>query len=337
MVKLVNVTEIFIRQNRLVPDFVHFNLTYRCNLRCIYCLDDLTCQDELSFQEVLSIIDQLADLGVLEITFTGGEPFLRDDLPKVTNHAFKRGFKVRILTNGTLITGKVLNRFLRPDLLSFTLNLLGSNPTVHDRITQVPGSFERISRAIKLLKRRNIQTDVTTVVLRENFEDIGNIKSLCDRFSISFGTQVNIRPTWGGDTSPLRHQISIDQQKELIIKGLYGQRFNKRYKRLTRGLCNLGYLNPAIGADGKLYPCNILRMEAGDLRKESFLHIWYNSPVLKMLRSIKRQNYKCSTCRYFACCIPCVADTYLQKGHINEVPPGRCQTGKLAYTLQAAQ
>ena len=67
-----------------IPLVVHFDLTYRCPLRCIHCyLTGGKKRLECSLDEVKNILDQLADAGSLYLTLSGGEIFLRDDLAEI--------------------------------------------------------------------------------------------------------------------------------------------------------------------------------------------------------------------------------------------------------------
>jgi radical SAM protein with 4Fe4S-binding SPASM domain len=93
-------------------------------------------------------------------------------------------------------------------------------------------------------------------------------------------------------------------------------------------LCEIGYDDLAIGADGKVYGCNMSRIEVGDLRKDDFVTIWRNSPVLARLRTIDKKDYRCSKCKYYIYCPSCIAETYILKGHYREVPREFCRLMK---------
>jgi len=93
---------------------VFWNITDRCNLNCIHCYNrsGIGCQTEgeLTTAEALDLIDDLAGMGIPLILFTGGEPLMREDIWELAQHAGKKGIKMALSTNGTLITTEVAYR-----------------------------------------------------------------------------------------------------------------------------------------------------------------------------------------------------------------------------------
>ena len=91
------------------PESVTFELTYGCNLRCVHCYNPThrILPQELTTEEVFSILAQLADLGVVELHFSGGEPLVRPDAFDIFRHAKRLGFVLHLLSNATRITSPV--------------------------------------------------------------------------------------------------------------------------------------------------------------------------------------------------------------------------------------
>jgi len=97
------------------PWSCQWELTCRCNLRCVMCYTDCfnrpdKIQDELPTNEIIRIMDELAEAGCLELCLTGGEPLARQDFFEIYAHAKQKGFLVTIFTNGTLITDVIADR-----------------------------------------------------------------------------------------------------------------------------------------------------------------------------------------------------------------------------------
>ena len=90
--------------DKFIPFKLDWELTYRCNLKCAHCYQTgLSYGEELSTKKIYSILDELASLGCLYITFTGGEILLRKDFLDIAQYARKKNFALRLFTNGTLI------------------------------------------------------------------------------------------------------------------------------------------------------------------------------------------------------------------------------------------
>ena len=88
------------------PDSATIELTYGCNLRCVHCYNPThrALPQELTTEEVRSILTQMANLGVLTVSLSGGEPSLRPDIEEILGHARRAGLLVSLLTNATRMT-----------------------------------------------------------------------------------------------------------------------------------------------------------------------------------------------------------------------------------------
>lgn len=86
-------------RKKSIPFRATIELTYRCNLKCVHCyITEDKFKKELSLNEICSILDQLADLGCLHLSITGGEIFIREDIFEILTYAKKKGFKFPLLT-----------------------------------------------------------------------------------------------------------------------------------------------------------------------------------------------------------------------------------------------
>ncbi|PYX91398.1 MAG: hypothetical protein DMG71_20315 [Acidobacteria bacterium] len=86
-----------------IPVDVHLDVTYRCNERCVHCYLDHDDHGEMSKAEIKELLQELADIGVFSVTFSGGEVFMRRDFVDLVEHARRLLFAVRIKTNGVMI------------------------------------------------------------------------------------------------------------------------------------------------------------------------------------------------------------------------------------------
>ena len=86
-----------------IPLSVHFDLTYRCNERCVHCYLDHDDHGEMTTGEVKSVLDQLAAAGTLFLILSGGELLLRKDFFELLAYARGLGFDVKLKTNGILL------------------------------------------------------------------------------------------------------------------------------------------------------------------------------------------------------------------------------------------
>lgn len=109
-------------------------------------------KQRLTFGEIIRIIDRIYEAGCLWLTFSGGEPFLREDFLDIYTYARKKGFLISIFTNATLITPQIVDYLAKLPPYSIELTLNGISKQVYEQITQLPGSFTKAMEAIQLLK-----------------------------------------------------------------------------------------------------------------------------------------------------------------------------------------
>ena len=118
-------------------------LTYRCNLDCFFCYNDLGLQGEpLRTEQYFRFFEELRDLQVLNLTLSGGEPLAHPDFLRLGARARELGFVVRVKSNGHALRGEMARR-VRDEIDPFLIevSLHGATAATHDRQTRVPGSF----------------------------------------------------------------------------------------------------------------------------------------------------------------------------------------------------
>ena len=99
------------------PMFIWWDVTTRCNLRCMHCYSRSglgnTNRDELSTEQATRLIEELASIGVFYIYFLGGEPFIRSDFLQLVSVARANTLEIMINTNGWFVTWACANELAR--------------------------------------------------------------------------------------------------------------------------------------------------------------------------------------------------------------------------------
>ncbi|MFW6334812.1 MAG: 12,18-didecarboxysiroheme deacetylase [Desulfosalsimonas sp.] len=162
---------------------VVWNITRRCNLKCIHCYAHAKPdrqKNELTTVEGKALIDDLADMGAPVLLFSGGEPLMRKDLPELAGYAASRGMRAVISTNGTLIdreTAKVLK-----DIgLSYVGISLDGNREINDRFRGVDGAFDRAMRGIDNCMDEGIKVGLRFTINRFNAGEVSGLFDLLEK------------------------------------------------------------------------------------------------------------------------------------------------------------
>jgi radical SAM protein with 4Fe4S-binding SPASM domain len=150
-------------------------LTERCDNDCIHCCINLPAGDreararELTTAQVEGILDQAAELGCLQVRYTGGEPLLRPDFEELYLHARRLGIKVLIFTNARRITPELADLLARvPPLVTAEVTVYGMHAESYEAVSRVPGSYSQFRRGVDLLLDRGVPFVVKGALLPAN-------------------------------------------------------------------------------------------------------------------------------------------------------------------------
>ncbi len=212
----------FIFKNRAF--YVHYGLTHRCNLQCRMCkiYQDANEDEELSMAQIESVFNLLRRLGVVYVSIGGGEPFLRKDLPLVIGLLIKKGFMVRLLTNGTLADEHLIKNIVLSGLREVSISLDTLDYKKQDYICNKEGIWEKIMLSIDYFsnifpKNRRLLL-FNTVVSPLNIKELPQLSQFAKRkgYYISF---VPIEPNGiPGFTFTQDDHKWIDESYDYLIK-----------------------------------------------------------------------------------------------------------------------
>jgi len=343
-----NGTEIFeqLREQAVrkqIPLVVHFDLTYRCNLRCVHCyLTRSEKQSECTLEEIKDILEQLAEAGTLYLTFSGGEIFLRKDLPEIIREARRLHFAVRLLTNGTLINDEMVDEIVEwhPELIAFSVYDL--DPSIHDNITKRQGSLAKTLRAILTLREKNVPVKISSVLMKSNIGGYRRLYSFAKEIGAQFQIDYRITPKADGSLVPLQYHITEQEVKQVLSDPVFSREYETADSDSIQGYtgifneipCGAGHMSCYISPYGIITPCVQVPIKCGSLREKTFSEIWSKSSKLKAFRAIRFSDMpKCARCELFAYCRPCPGLNLVEVGNLLIPPPRVCREAEYMKTL----
>jgi MoaA/NifB/PqqE/SkfB family radical SAM enzyme len=150
------------KARRPTPLFASYNVTGRCNMRCIFCEWWKTATPELPTKKAIAAIDAVCGLGISFFDLSGGEPLLRKDIFALAKRVASHGCLVSMNTNGTLLDENKVYEV--SNIFDLVVVSLDGPREVHDRIRGVAGTYDKAVEAIKLLKARGVRVGVNSVV-----------------------------------------------------------------------------------------------------------------------------------------------------------------------------
>jgi radical SAM protein with 4Fe4S-binding SPASM domain len=289
-------------------------VTHRCNLPCTHCyLPDHLDHGELSFDEICDIFDQLREAGTLFVTLTGGEVLARSDFLDIVDAAAARGFVVKVLSNATMISDEVADRFARAGVLEVSISVYGASPEVHDRVTQMPGSWQRTVDGIKRLRARGIHVVTKSPVMTLNGKPARDLKQWTQLHNLPCNLELAINSRTNGDPSPLEYQLNRGAMIDLMLDPVLSDSLIGSVQRSVQEPCSAGKSYCAISPTGDVQPCIMMPEVIGNLRERRFAELW-QAPFMRRLRALGAGDlHDCVECDVSGSCSRCPGVAY-QRG-----------------------
>lgn len=312
---------------KMIPLNAMIELTYRCNLDCVYCycqyLENTKGRQELTTDEWKRVLDELAELDVFYLAITGGEIFVRRDFWDIARHAKAQHCSLTLFTNGTMIDEKRADLLAELRPTSIEMSLLGATEESHDRLAKMKGAWKRMMRATEHLRARNLPFVFKSTLMKENFHERHELRKMAKLYGCrSYRVGADVSPRNDGNTSPLSYQLDQHQLFEYYIDDTDGEAVlpeeQPRELSLAKGTCGAGVNGCAVNPYGDFLACIQLQMPFGNVRERSLRDMWENPPEpIARIRSTKQygQMTACSTCDVIDYCTRCHGLAHLETGN----------------------
>lgn len=344
------------------PLRVDLNLTNKCHLNCKYCYASANSISQISNELTLAEYDELfsefEEMGVFRVQLAGGEPLMRSDFLDIISLSKKYTFSLSLNTTGYFLTDEICKEISLANFELVTVSLEGNVSELHDKI-KGGKSFDKAIEAIKLLKKHNLNTAIGITLNSMNIDsvfdtidfvrplgvDVVGIQVLCpsgrllknpefvpDRKeytefveklleyqNTNLAPKINLNVTNEGQVC-WEYYYPLEKIGKL---NLLGKMWNQDAKLASDISCVAGISVCSIGADGRVYPCEMFvsdqSMSAGNLKDSSFKNIWQESELFKKFRGLSKQKLDgpCASCQRGWCGGGCRAAAYYLSGKLN--------------------
>lgn len=314
-----------------------FELTPRCNFNCNMCYVHLNESQikargmELTNEEILSIARQARDEGMLYLTLTGGEVFVRPYFRELYEALAEMGFLIQILSNGYAVDEKVMEWLSQcpPYLMRFTL--YGASNEAYQAVCGIWDGFDRVSHAIDLVKEAEIPLYLVGTIVKENESDLQAMYQFAYEKRLMFKhTIAVVNPVRGATANAAEHRIDISaitEEERKQIKKVHRPAPKIEYALQMCGSYRKGF---SLTWDGKLQLCVFMEAPAVDLREHSFSDAW--NLLLEELTKLEAPK-ECSDCRYAGFCQRCPGVLSAECGAPDCVSPEFCKRAEELYKL----
>lgn len=319
-----------------------------CNMNCDMCYVRLSRQEMeqqgrmRTGEEWLALGRQMVEAGTLFLLLTGGEPLMHPDFKEIYLGLKKMGLILTVNTNGTLLNEEWAEFFAKHKPRRINITLYGADEEAYSTLCHYNGGFEKVFRAVQLLRRRNVDVKLAGSMAKGNAGDFTRMSAIAKELGVPLHIDPYMMP------ASRERSIPFDQQSRLLPEDAAAACFTyvKTYltpesfaiyrdRRLTEidhyvqeaetpcpPGCAAGRCSFTINWQGKMRPCVVASEPSADVFELGFEKAWQQ--VSREFQAI-RFCTKCSSCRLRPVCRTCALACLLETGDYLGKPDYLCR------------
>jgi radical SAM protein with 4Fe4S-binding SPASM domain len=323
------------RSDPHAPFSAMIEIADRCNEVCVHCYQVQGQKGEISTDDWKRALDELAELGVLFLTISGGEATLRKDFLEIVEHARKRRFAVKIYTNGLTMTAELAAKLRELAVQEVQISLYSHRPELHDWVTRVPGSWQKTVEGVRALVAERIAVVVKSPLMRFNAADYQSYMDFVASLGADFSLDPVIDAREDGDRDPERLRMDTEQYLAIMRDPtLVPEREEAPPKNLDQSVCGACSGNVHIEANGEMRPCTQLDVPLGNVLTQRIRDAWHENEAAQEIRAFTWEHLPgCRVCDLQPYCARCYASARTEVGDAMAPYPSACRRARLEWEL----
>ena len=325
-----------------------------CNLACKMCYVRKTPAEvaasprpPVGLIQWLSIAEQARDAGMLYLLLTGGEPFLWQDFWPLYERLSTMGFLISINSNGTLLDEARVARLAEHPPTRINITLYGAGNETYEALCGRSGMFDRVDRAITLLRQAGILVKLNCSLTPHNAGDLEGIVSYAAERDLILEVNTYMFP-------PLRRDPAMVGRNDRFTPAETAHYHMERYRlqrgeedftrflqNILRGIapppgldedcvdpvdgtisCRAGNASFWVTWDGWLAPCGMMPKPRIELKGKPFREAWSE---LTRVSAAQRLSGTCTGCQNRRICHSCAAMAMAETGNVSGIPKYLCE------------
>ena len=329
-----------------------FELTARCNFNCPMCYVHMTEEQvraagqELTAQQWLEIARAAKEKGMVFALLTGGEPLIRKDFFEIYDGMRKMGILISINSNGSMLQGQILERFLENPPFRFNISLYGGSNETYRNMCGIP-AYDRVKENIRRLRQAGVDVSLNLSITPYNRQDLAKIYADAIDLDVNVKASSYMYPSVrvNGEQYGCGNRLNVEESAACSVcwdsLRFTEEEFAARAENMAKLIqtepegcpveigegvrCRAGRSSFWMTWDGKMTPCGMLTTPVAYPLEVGFDAAW--EQIRKDTDAI-RTPAKCTTCEYKDICGACAAVYYTETGSFDKVPEYVCERAK---------
>lgn len=327
-----------------------FELTARCNFNCPMCYVHMTPEqlkasgrEELTAQQWLDIARAAKERGMVFALITGGEPLVRKDFFEIYDGMRNMGLLISINSNGSMLTGEILERFLETPPYRFNISLYGGSNETYCDMCGLP-AYDQVKENIRRLRQAGVEVSLNLSITPYNKDDLALIYRDAVELDVNVRASSYMYPSVrvNGEQYGCGNRLSCTESAQYSVEWdvlrFTEEEFAARAEALMalKGIeqegcpleegegvrCRAGSTAFWMTWDGRMMPCGMLTTPVAYPLEVGFDAAWEQ---IRAETAKIRTPAKCTSCGYKDICGACAAVYYTETGKFDQVPEYVCR------------
>lgn len=316
-----------------LPCELHIDLTDGCNEKCVHCYLPKGGTHFIEKELVFKVLKEFREAQGLTVYFSGGECMLHKDFAEILRYAKSLDLNIIVMSNLTLCDDGMVSLLKEIDPQFVNVSLYAVTESIHDSITQMPGSCAKTKAAIDALQKAGVHVRLATPFMLENKGCVEELKAFAAERNVHLIADSEIFGHLDHSCKNQSHALSLSELEELVsahknvfVKGCMAP------EKCASGakVCDIGEAHINLDAEGLYYPCDGFHGAIlGNARNETIWEVW-NGDALNKLRALKNEDFgKCASCADRAWCKVCPMRNFNETGDMFTHAPWRCEATRI--------
>ena len=335
-----------------LPVTGNFELTARCNFNCPMCYVHMTQEQvdaagkELTAAQWLELAREARDRGMIFALLTGGEPLMRRDFFEIYKGMKELGLLISINTNGSMLQGEILEKFLADPPARFNISLYGGTNETYRNMCGVP-AYDRVKESIRVLRKAGVDVSLNLSITPYNRQDLEQIHADAVELDVNVRSSSYMYPPVrvNGEVYGCANRLTPTESAECHVQWdrirFTEEQFLRRAESLIalreveqegcpveadEGItCRAGSTGFWITWDGKMTPCGMMTTPVVHPLRDGFGAAW---DELRARTAALRMPGACSGCDHRDICGVCAAVCFTETGRFDGVPTYICEKAR---------
>ena len=316
-----------------LPCELHVDLTDGCNEKCVHCYLPKGGSHFIEKELVFKVLKEFREAQGLTVFFSGGECMLHKDFAEILRYAKSLDLNIIVMSNLTLCDDEMVALLKEIDPQFVNVSLYAVAESIHDSITQMPGSCAKTKAAIDALQKAGVHVRIATPFMRENKGCVEELKSFAAARNVHLIADAEIFGQLDHSCENQSHALSLSELEEVVSahKNVFMKGCMEAEKCAPEAnVCDVGEARLNLDAEGMYYPCDGFHGAIlGNARTETILEVW-NGAALNKLRALKNRDFgECASYADRAWCKVCPMRNFNETGDMFTHAPWRCEATRI--------